>query len=234
VQSVIAQPQPSEPATAPITEETGTFTPFVPTGTAPTAAVERTTPAFEEAPVRKGWTRFEESFVIDQPPANVWAIFADIPAVADCLPGAELTDFDARSAKGRMRVKLGPILAAFAGSAVIERDDQALRGIIRGAGSDKGTGSRTRGDVIYLVVPEGEGRTRVSIIVEYSLQGALAQFSRSSLAQDLGRRLVADFAANLNAKFGGTSAPQAAGAPLNAGRLVWLWLGDRLRRLLGR
>jgi carbon-monoxide dehydrogenase small subunit len=234
VQCVIAQPQPSEPATVSMTRETGIFVPFVPTGTSPTVPVEQTTPALEEAPARKGWTRFEESFVAVQPPADVWAIFADIPAVAGCLPGVELTDCDAHSAKGRISLKLGPILAAFAGSAVIERDDQALRGIIRGAGSDRRTGSRTKGDVVYVLAPEGEGRTRVSIIVEYSLQGALAQFSRSSLAQDLGRRLVSDFAANLNAKLGGTTAPQVAGAPLNAGRLVWLWLRDRLRRLLGR
>ena len=234
VQCVIAQPQPSEPATVPTTPETGIFAPLVPTRTTPTVPVKQTTPALEAARAREGWTRFEESFVIVQRPADVWAIFADIPAIAECLPGAELTDYDAHSAKGRMSVKLGPIRAAFAGSAVIERDDQGLRGIIRGAGSDKGTGSRTKGEVVYVLVPEGEGQTRVSIIVEYSLQGALAQFSRSSLAQDLGRRLVSDFAVNLNAKLGGTTAPQAAGAPLNAGRLVWLWLRDRLHRLVGR
>ncbi len=232
VQSVIAQPQPAQPATAPSMPRT--FTPFVASGAAPAVPLERAKSTMDEAPARQGWTRFEESFVIDQPPARVWAVFADIPAVADCLPGAELTEHDAHSVKGRMSVKLGPIVAAFAGSAVTERDDQALRGTIRGAGSDKGTGSRTRGDVVYRLAPEGESRTRVSIVVEYSLQGALAQFSRSSLAQDLGRRLVADFAANLNAKLGGKAAPQAAGAPLNAGRLVWFWLRDRLRRLLGR
>jgi carbon-monoxide dehydrogenase small subunit len=234
VQCVIAQPQPSEPATVPTTPETGIFAPLVPTPTTPTVPVKQTTPALEAARAREGWTRFEESFVIVQRPADIWAIFADIPAIAECLPGAELTDYDAHSAKGRMSVKLGPIRAAFAGSAVIERDDQGLRGIIRGAGSDKGTGSRTKGEVVYVLVPEGEGQTRVSIIVEYSLQGALAQFSRSSLAQDLGRRLVSDFAVNLNAKLGGTAAPQASGAPLNAGRLVWLWLRDRLHRLVGR
>ncbi len=49
-----------------------------------------------------------------------------------------------------MSVKLGPISASFAGSAAIERDDAALRGMIRGAGSDRGTGSRTKGEVTYL------------------------------------------------------------------------------------
>jgi carbon-monoxide dehydrogenase small subunit len=211
---------------------TAGLAPFVPTRAVSTTAAEPAAPALEESAARKGWTRFEESFVIAQPPAAVWKIFADIPAVAACLPGAELTEHDPNSAKGRMSVKLGPIQAAFAGSAVIERDDQALRGVIRGAGSDRGTGSRTKGDVVYRLSPEG-GHTRVAIIVEYSLQGALAQFSRSSLAQDLGRRLVADFAANLNARLGGAAMPQQAGAPLNAGRLIWLWLRDRLRRVFG-
>ncbi len=219
------------PVAAPAPSAAG-FTPFVPSTTEQTLSAQQAPPILEQA--RKGWTRFEESFVVVKPPAIVWDVFADVPAVAACLPGAELTDHDRESAKGKMTVKLGPILAAFAGSAVIERDDRALRGVIRGAGSDRGTGSRTKGDVVYRLAPEGEGQTRVSIIVEYSLQGALAQFSRSSLAQDLGRRLVADFSANLNAKLTGTAAPEAYSAPLNVGRLAWLWLRARLRRMFGR
>ncbi|MET0632826.1 MAG: 2Fe-2S iron-sulfur cluster-binding protein [Xanthobacteraceae bacterium] len=191
------------------------------------------TPALDQP--RQGWTRFEESFVIVGPPATVWQVFADVPTIAACLPGAELTEHDAQTAKGKMAVKLGPIRAAFGGSAVIERDDRTLRGVIRGAGSDRGTGSRTKGEVVYRLAPEGEGdRTRISLVVEYSLQGALAQFSRSSLAQDLGRRLVADFAANLNARLGGGAATGKPSAPLGVGRLLWSWLGDRLRRLFRR
>jgi carbon-monoxide dehydrogenase small subunit len=211
----------------------GTFVPTaVETAGAPAGAPSAAGP--EES--RKGWTRFEESFVIVKPPATVWEVFSDIPAVAACLTGAELTDHDGQTARGRMTVKLGPILAAFSGSAVIERDDRALRGVIRGAGSDKGTGSRTKGDIIYHLAAEGEGQqTRVFLTVEYNLQGALAQFSRSSLAQELGRRLVADFAANLNARLAGSDiAAEGSAAPLNVGRLMWSWLRDRLRRAFGR
>ena len=173
--------------------------------------------------------------MIRKPPATVWTIFADIPAVAACLPGAALTEYDAHAVKGKMSVKLGPISASFAGSAVIERDDAALRGVIRGAGSDRGTGSRTKGEVTYRLEPEGNGQqTRVLLSVEYSLQGALAQFSRSGIAQDLGRRLVADFAANLNARLAGEPPDKQASAQLNIGRFVWLWFGERLRPLLGR
>jgi carbon-monoxide dehydrogenase small subunit len=62
----------------------------------------------------------------------------------------------------------------------------------------------------------------------------LAQFSRSGIAQELGRRLVGEFAANLNARLAGdgtAAAPQPAS--LDAGSLVWAWLVDRVRRLFG-
>jgi carbon-monoxide dehydrogenase small subunit len=88
--------------------------------------------------------------------------------------------------------------------------------------------------VSYRLQPEDDGQqTRVDLSVEYSLQGALAQFSRSGIAQDLARRLVADFAANLNARLTGQPPDQRSSAELGVGRLLRRWLGDRLRRLFG-
>jgi carbon-monoxide dehydrogenase small subunit len=215
-------------AAAPVAAPAAPLPSFVATGT---AAPTQVAPLAATDEARKGWTRLEESFVIVQPPAKVWEVFADIPLVAACLPGVELTEHDAQSAKGKMTVKLGPILAGFSGSAAIERDDQAKRGFIRGAGNDRGSGSRTKGEIAYRLTPENEGaRTRVSLTVEYNLQGPLAQFSRSSLAQELGRRLVGEFAGNLNARLGGASAPAGHNAPLSIGRLLWMWL----RGLFGR
>ena len=206
---------------------------FVPTGEVAPPPMTAPAPAVEE--IRTGWTRFEESFVVARSPATVWAIFADIPAVVACLDGAELTEHDANTAKGKMKIKLGPIQARFSGSAVIERDDRALRGIIRGAGSDKGMGSRTKGEILYRLIPEAGGQqTRVFVTVEYSLQGALAQFSRSGLVLELGRRLVSDFAAKLNGRLAGTETRAASGAPFNVGRFFWSWLVDRLRRVSRR
>ncbi|HEY6603944.1 MAG TPA: 2Fe-2S iron-sulfur cluster-binding protein [Xanthobacteraceae bacterium] len=226
VESVIAARGSRPVASAAIAPLAAPLHAFVPSGeVAPPIAAP--TPAPEEA--RTGWTRFEESFVVARSPATVWAIFADIPAVVACLDGAQLTEHDANTAKGKMTIKLGPIQAGFSGSAVIERDERALRGIIRGAGSDKGTGSRTKGEIVYRLTPEAEGQqTRVSVTVEYSLQGALAQFSRSGLVLELGRRLVSDFAANLNARLAG--AQTAPGAPFNAGHFIWAWLIDWLGR----
>jgi carbon-monoxide dehydrogenase small subunit len=108
--------------------------------------------------------------------------------------------------------------------------------VIRGAGRDRGTGSRTKGEVTYRLTGEDDGRqTRVLLSVEYSLQGALAQFARSGIARDLARRLVADFAANLNARLAGEPLDkQSSAAPISLGRFMRLWLADRLRRLLNR
>ncbi len=230
VESVIAARGSKPVSSAAVVPPAAPLHAFVPTGEVP-PPIAAPTPAPEEA--RTGWTRFEENFVVARSPATVWAIFADIPAVVACLDGAELTEHDANTAKGKMTIKLGPIQAGFSGSAVIERDEQALRGIIRGAGSDKGTGSRTKGEIVYRLTPEAEGQqTRVSVTVEYSLQGALAQFSRSGLVLELGRRLVSDFAAHLNARLAG--AQTAPGGPFNAGRFIWSWLVDWLRRPFGR
>src|SRR5262249_38486758 len=220
-----ARPE-SAPAAAPIAP----LPTFVPTDS--TTAPRATAPAATEGP-RVGWTRFEESFVIVQPPASVWALFADIPAVTACLPGAELTEHDAHTAKGKMTVKLGPIHAGFAGSAAIERNEADMSGVIRGAGNDRGSGSRTKGEIAYRLTPEDGGRqTRVSLTVEYNLQGALAQFSRSSLAQELGHRLVGEFAANLNARLGGAPAAPPARAPPQNRQPRWAWPQGRPPRQL--
>jgi len=233
VESVIAArgSKAGEVASAAPAPAPATFHAFAPAEEA--AAAAHAAPLSRPEEPRTGWTRFEESFVVARPPATVWGMFADIPAVVACLDGAELTEHDANTAKGRMTIKLGPIQAGFSGSAVIERDDQAQRGIIRGAGSDKGTSSRTKGEIVYRLTPEAEGNeTRVSVTVEYNLQGSLAQFSRSGLVRELGRRLVSDFAANLNAQLAGAETRAAAGAPFNAGRFIWSWLLDRLHRLV--
>ena len=202
------------------------FTPAAAPAAAPMVAA-----ADAPAPSRQGWTRFAENFVIAQPPAVVWAALADFPVVAACLPGAELTEHDARTVKGRLHVKLGPMQAAFAGSAVIERDDASLTGTAKGAGGDNASRSRTRAELTYRLTSEGAG-TRIAVAVEYDLQGPLAQFSRSGLAQELGRRIVGVFAANLNARLSGGGAAVAPAA-LSAGRLVWQAIWARVKALLG-
>jgi carbon-monoxide dehydrogenase small subunit len=221
------------PTRAPTVTPVNPMRGFVPsTGSESARTVPPRTEAKAAEP-RAGWSRFEESFVIDCPAREVWQLLQDTPAVAACLPGARVTEHDPDGAKGTMAVKLGPITAQFAGTAAIERDEAAMRGIIRGAGSDRGSGSRTRGEVSYRLFSEN-GRTRVSLVVEYNLQGMLAQFSRPALVQDLGRRLIGDFALNLGRRINAKTPAIEAQPALNAGKLFWEFLWDRLRRAFKR
>ena len=154
--------------------------------------------------------------------------------MATCLPGAELIEHDARSVKGQLRVKLGPMAASFAGSATVQRDEAAMTGLAKGAGTDSGSRSRTRGELGYRLTPEAGGQqTRVAVTVQYDLRGPLAQFSRSNLARDFATRVVAEFAANLNRALGANDAgPPAAARQLNALALVCSVIWSRIRSLL--
>jgi aerobic carbon-monoxide dehydrogenase small subunit len=163
----------------------------------------------------------------------VWAVFGDVARVAACLPGAELTESDGRSVKGRLAVKLGPIAAVFAGSAIVERDDKGFAGTISGAGSDAGSNSRTMGEVTYRLESADDGNvTRVAVIADYRMQGPLAQFSRTEFAQELGRRIIAEFAANLDRSLAGDA--QDHPAQFNAGRLFWVAMRTRIAAALAK
>jgi carbon-monoxide dehydrogenase small subunit len=197
------------------------------------AAPERAVP--RDTGLEPGWTRLTESFVVDRPPDEVWTLFGDAASVAVCLPGAVLDDCDGLNLKGRMQVRLGPISAAFAGAATHERDAAARTGILAGGGADQRGNSRVRGRVTYRLVAENGGQaTRVALTLDFLLQGMLAQFSRSGLVKDLVGRMVRDFAANLGAKFSGsTVATPTAAPPLRAGSLLWKVMWARLKALLG-
>ena len=90
--------------------------------------------------------------------------------------------------------------AAFNGAARLERDDAAMQAVFRGAGQDSLSQSRANGDITYRLQALSPGETQVHVNLLYSLQGPLAQFSRSGLVQDFVRRMIADFGNNVTAR----------------------------------
>ena len=180
-----------------------------------------------------------QSFTVNHPIQQVWDFFGKIDEVVTCMPGAGLTaPTDGSRIEGKIGVKLGPISANFAGEGDIERNDQTLTGVIRGGGRDNRSGSRAKGEVTYTLVEENGGAsTRVDIVVEFTLAGALAQFNRPGLVNDLAGRLTDQFATNLQAKLdaagGGDVAASAkageAAAQIDAGSLLWAMIWDRIK-----
>ena len=187
-----------------------------------------------------------QSFTVAHPRAVVWAYFADVDAVARCMPGAALSEpVSGNSLKGAIAVKLGPISAAFTGEGEFERDDAGFRGVIRGSGRDNKTGSRAKGEVAYVLAEEdGGAATRVEVSVAFTLAGPLAQFGRAGIVNDLAARLTAEFASNLEARLdsaaaapaeGEAATQEAAPAPeLDAGALVFSVIWQRIKRFFAR
>jgi carbon-monoxide dehydrogenase small subunit len=220
----------------------------VTSSTAPRAAAQLKTapaPASASAPsaarIDPDWkpqTTFTQSFVVAHPVDMVWDFFGDVASVAACLPGASLAGEPVDGhVEGQMKVKVGPISAEFLGVADITRDEATRTGTIIGSGRDKRSNSATRGLVGYAV-KQGDtpDQTRVDVNIGFTLTGALAQFSRSGLVQDIAGRLIAMFVTNLEARLAGKSSGDmpSAEAGLDAGSLVFSVIKGRFHNLLNR
>jgi aerobic carbon-monoxide dehydrogenase small subunit len=195
--------------------------------------------------IEAGWVpqvSFDQNFIVRYPRQEVWETFGRIEEVASCLPGASLIGEPRPDrARGRIRVKVGPIGANFQGEAQIERDAGSYSGRIVGAGRDAASGSKTRGSIAYRLLPaDGGSKTEVAMTVGYTLTGLLAQFGRSGIVKDVAGKLSAAFVSNLERKLSGEDLDpelRAAGG-LNALSLVFAILRqkfiDFLRSLSGR
>lgn len=197
-------------------------------------AADSTDPA--QPPSREGGTRIQGGFTVPYPAQEVWRFMADLPAVAGCLPGAELAEHEGDRVKGRVAIQFGPMSASFNGAARLERNEAARSAVLRGAGQDSVSKSRANGDVAYRLVETDAAATRVEVDLLYSLQGPLAQFSRSGLVKDFVARLIQEFGRNVALRM---DPARSADAPLPPARLNAFSLAlsvalSRIRRLFGR
>ncbi|WP_404924940.1 SRPBCC family protein [Mesorhizobium sp. ORM16] len=143
--------------------------------------------------------QIKQVFTVNHPRPVVWARFQDLPQVAECLPGASLTDpVTATHAAGRMTVKLGPVRADFGGAVEIEADEASYTGKIAGTGMDKSHGSRAKGNVVYTLEETANATaTKVTVMVDYTLAGSLAQFARGGIVDAVADQICREFATNL-------------------------------------
>ena len=136
-------------------------------------------------------------FEVAQPVDRVWQFIQDIPQVASCLPGAELTDKTGEdSYRGKVAVRMGPVRLQFAGTAdITERDEQAKRLVVNASGAEE----RGRGQASRVVTAQlsaaGRG-TKVAVVQDLQLAGAAAQYGRGMIA-DVSAVLMRDFSANM-------------------------------------
>jgi carbon monoxide dehydrogenase subunit G len=121
----------------------------------------------------------EQKFVVAAPPDRVWAFLTDPYRVAECLPGAAITQqVDERTYLGTITVKVGPVGASYKGRIVFERlDRDAFEADLAAMGQDtKGKGGAEM-RMRSRLVPSGAG-TEVVVTTEVKISGILAQMGR--------------------------------------------------------
>jgi uncharacterized protein len=137
-------------------------------------------------------------FEVAAPVEKVWRFFDDIPHVAACLPGAELTeDLGDEKYKGRVSIRMGPVRLRFAGTAdITERDNDAKRIVVNAAGADEAGRGQAAMTVSARLTRSGTSGTKVGVTQDLQISGAAAQYGRGMIS-DVSSVLMRDFAANL-------------------------------------
>ncbi len=160
--------------------------------------------------------KFENTFDVPLPPAEAWKVLLDVPRIAPCLPGAELTEtLGPDKYKGRAGVKIGPVHLYFAGEAeIVERDDAAHKARLKGRGNDtKGRGQASA--VVDFGLVEHGGGTRVDVVTDLTMTGMVAQYGRASgLMKEIAGAILTQFAENLRKEI--ERAPPAADSAVAA------------------
>ena len=143
--------------------------------------------------------KITDEFTVSVPVEQAWRVLTDLEGIAPCMPGAQLTGFDGETYQGKVRVKLGPVISDFAGTArFAEKDDQTYRAVIDARGKD----SRGAGNASALITAglraDGD-KTVVSIDTDLKISGKVAQFG-SGMIKQVSEKLLGQFVDCLEAK----------------------------------
>lgn len=184
---------------------------------------------------------FDNALEVPLPPDEAWKVLLDIQRIAACIPGAELTEVvDARTYKGRVAVRIGPVAMSLVGQARLEAIDSANRKArVKAQGADpKGRGSADS-VIDFRLEPAGTG-TRVLIHSDVKLAGSIAQYGRGSgMIESVASQLIAQFGSALKAQIeqsrsqpaAAASAAPAPNKPVSGLTLIARALWDSIARL---
>lgn len=141
--------------------------------------------------------QIDNEFEVAAPTDKVWNYLLDVPRMAGCLPGAELTEvIDDNNFKGKVTTKLGPVSLRFGGTAkIVERNDSAKKIVLDAAGSEEKGKGQANMLLTATLASSGTG-TKVKVSQDLQVSGAAAQYGRGMI-QDVTGVLMRDFATNI-------------------------------------
>ena len=138
--------------------------------------------------------RIEETFELRAPVDRVWSYLVDPRQVVDCLPGAELTAVkDDSTFLGRVKVKVGPVTAAYNGKVTItNRDDGAHIVSMVGEGREAAGSGSAKMTMTSRLASLPTGVTQVRVTADVDIVGKAAQFGRGMI-ETVNRQLFKQF-----------------------------------------
>ena len=155
--------------------------------------------------------KLNETFRVNAPADLVWHFLKNPAEVVTCLPGAELTEtIDAQTYGGRVKVKVGPITAAYSGRATLTQvDDVAHRMQIVGEGKESGGAGSARMTLTGIVTSLPDGSSEVSVDASIDIAGRVMQFGRG-LIESVNKQLFRQFAESVQRKLAAAHADLSA------------------------
>jgi uncharacterized protein len=182
--------------------------------------------------------QLSNEFEVSAGPDRTWALLNDVPRVVPCMPGAELSRVMGEDEwEATLHVKLGPISLQFLAEIKREDVDEEARRLVLTA---KAREAKNRGSAdarLRSTVAAVDGGTRVEILTDLTLRGAVAQYGRG-VVPEVASQLTTQFAACLQRQLADEAAadraPPSEPEPIQGLRLglvaVWRSLVGRFRR----
>ncbi|MFZ3565758.1 SRPBCC family protein [Streptomyces sp. BH097] len=134
--------------------------------------------------------------VVGAAPDAVFALVSDVEKVASCMPGAALEGRDGDAWRGAVKVKVGPIGAAYAGTVrFLEVDAEKRRLRVHASGADTHGNGDAEAEVV-LDIGEDPAGARLELSTDLLIRGKLAQFGKGAIAT-VSDRILQQFAQNL-------------------------------------
>ncbi len=155
--------------------------------------------------------KLEKRYPLAVDTARAWQLLRNVKAVAECMPGAAITEqVDATHYKGSVKVKVGPANAAFAGDIEVLALDEALMKLqLLGKGADR-SGSSASMDLTATVEPgDAPGNSVLVGVAAVIVNGKFAQFGGRLMVQ-VSDMLLAQFADNFRTAAAALPGPAAA------------------------
>ena len=140
--------------------------------------------------------QLENEFTVPAPVSEVWNTLLDVQRIAPCMPGAAVERVEGDEVAGRVKVKVGPITASYAGTARFVTKDEAEHRLVLEASGRETRGSGAASAKVETRMSEDGSGTRVAVVTDLEVSGRPAQFGRGVMA-DVAAKLTDQFASCL-------------------------------------